>query len=156
MMKNVQQNNAGSPEFGFYVFLFCAKIKAESLLFIPPLGCVQERRTYERHRKRLHKQQPQRNDLVKWMRFFNGKSRREFREKAIRDHNSQIGSALRRGFKQGVQRGIEQGIQQGLTEERASLIRNMLKNGVSPESISKMTDISLEEIEAIKEQKTAE
>lgn len=108
------------------------------------------------------------NNLVKWMRFLNGKSRREFkemaqtdkyigmayeeleklsadelekleyeaREKAIRDHNSQMGSALRRGFKQGLQRGIE--------EERASLIRNMLKNGVTPESISKMTGISLE------------
>ena len=136
------------------------------------------------------------NNLVKWMRFLNGKSRREFkemaqtdkyigmayeelekleyeaREKAIRDHNSQMGSALRRGFKQGIQRGIEQGIQQGiqrgieqgiqqgiqqgLKEERASLIRNMLKNGVTPESISKMTGISLEAIEAVRQQNSAE
>ena len=144
------------------------------------------------------------NNLVKWMRFLNGKSRREFkemaqtdkyigmayeeleklsadelekleyeaREKAIRDHNSQMGSALRRGFKQGIQRGIEQGIQQGiqrgieqgiqqgiqqgLKEERASLIRNMLKNGVTPESISKMTGISLEAIEAVRLQNSAE
>lgn len=120
------------------------------------------------------------NNLVKWMRFLNGKSRREFkemaqtdkyigmayeeleklsadelekleyeaREKAIRDHNSQMGSALRRGFKQGLQRGIE--------EERASLIRNMLKNGVTPESISKMTGISLEAIEAVRQQNSAE
>ena len=132
------------------------------------------------------------NNLVKWMRFLNGKSRREFkemaktdkyigiayeeleklsadelekleyeaREKAIRDHNSQMGSALRRGFKQGIQRGIEQGIQQGIQrgieEERASLIRNMLKNGVTPESISKMTGISLEAIEAVRQQNSAE
>ena len=96
----------------------------------------------------------------------------EAREKAIRDHNSQMGSALRRGFKQGIQRGIEQGIQQGiqrgieqgiqqgiqqgLKEERASLIRNMLKNGVTPESISKMTGISLEAIEAVRQQNSAE
>lgn len=132
------------------------------------------------------------NNLVKWMRFLNGKSRREFkemaktdkyigiayeeleklsadelekleyeaREKAIRDHNSQMGSALRRGFKQGIQRGIEQGIQQGIQrgieEERASLIRNMLKNGVTPESISKMTGISLEAIEAVRQKNSSE
>ena len=84
----------------------------------------------------------------------------EAREKAIRDHNSQMGSALRRGFKQGIQRGIEQGIQQGIQrgieEERASLIRNMLKNGVTPESISKMTGISLEAIEAVRQKNSSE
>lgn len=120
------------------------------------------------------------NALVNWMHFLGGKSRTEFeemaktdkyigmayeeleklsseelekleyeaREKAIRDHNSQMSSALRRGMKQGMQQGMKLG--------QASLIRNMLKNGVTPEAIAKMTDISLGEVEAVKNQITAE
>ena len=81
--------------------------------------------------------------LKRWLKQIN-----EAREKAIRDHNSQMSSALRRGMKQGMQQGMKLG--------QASLIRNMLKNGVTPEAIAKMTDISLEEIEAVKNQITAE
>lgn len=111
-------------------------------------------------------------DILNWMRFLGGKTRREFeamakkdeyieeayreleklsadeqakleyeaREKAIRDHNSQMNSALKRGMEKG----------------QRSLIRTMLKNGAEPDLIAKLTGLSLAEIkEAEKLQDTA-
>ena len=101
-------------------------------------------------------------DILNWMRFLGGKTRREFeamakkdeyieeayreleklsadeqakleyeaREKAIRDHNSQMNSALKRGMEKG----------------QRSLIRTMLKNGAEPDLIAKLTGLSLAEI----------
>ena len=86
------------------------------------------------------------DDLIKWMKFFGGKSRKEFaamaktdsyieeaykeleklsaderakleyeaRERAIRDYNSQMSSALRRGEQKGMERGPKRGMEQGL------------------------------------------
>ncbi|MDM8124094.1 Rpn family recombination-promoting nuclease/putative transposase [Mediterraneibacter glycyrrhizinilyticus] len=86
------------------------------------------------------------DDLIKWMKFFGGKSRKEFaamaktdsyieeaykeleklsaderakleyeaRERAIRDYNSQMSSALRRGEQKGMERGLKRGMEQGL------------------------------------------
>ena len=53
----------------------------------------------------------------------------EAREKAIRDHNSQMSSALRRG----MQRGIE-------------MIIEMLKKGIEPEEIMHLTGAGAEEV----------
>lgn len=111
-------------------------------------------------------------DILNWMRFLGGKTRREFeamakkdeyieeayreleklsadeqakleyeaREKAIRDHNSQMNSALKRGMEKG----------------KRSLIRTMLENGAAPDLIAKLTGLSLSEIkEAEKLQDTA-
>lgn len=111
-------------------------------------------------------------DILNWMRFLGGKTRREFeamakkdeyieeayreleklsadeqakleyeaREKAIRDHNSQMNSALKRGMEKG----------------QRSLIRTMLANGAAPDLIAKLTGLSLSEIkEAEKLQDTA-
>ena len=64
----------------------------------------------------------------------------EAREKAIRDHNSQMNSALKRGMEKG----------------QRSLIRTMLQNGAEPDLIAKLTGLSLAEIkEAEKLQDTA-
>src|SRR5699024_2482102 len=95
------------------------------------------------------------DDLIKWMKFFGGKSRKEFaamaktdsyieeaykeleklsaderakleyeaRERAIRDYNSQMSSALRRGEQKGEQAALKR------------VIENMIKKGKSREEI---------------------
>lgn len=81
----------------------------------------------------------------------------EAREKAIRDYNSQISSALRRGMErgleQGLEKGLEQGLEQGLKQGRSEginyLIGRMLERGVTPEEVARQTGISSEEIEKV-------
>lgn len=116
--------------------------------------------------KKLPKELKNDPDILNWMRFLGGKTRREFeamakkdeyieeayreleklsadeqakleyeaREKAIRDHNSQMNSALKRGMEKGIEKG------------QRSLIRTMLKNGAEPDLIAKLTGLSLAEI----------
>ena len=91
------------------------------------------------------------------MRFLNGKNRKEFedmaktdeyldadeqakleyeaRERAIRDYNSQMSSALRRGRE----------------EARQSMIIEMLGNGMSADEICRMAGATEEEIRKAKE-----
>ena len=45
--------------------------------------------------------------------------------------------------------GLEQGLEQGRNEERLQLIRKMVSRGMTPELISEMTGLSLEEIETL-------
>ena len=66
----------------------------------------------------------------------------EARERAIRDYNSQMSSALRRGMQRGIEKGLQQGIQQG----RMELLIGMLKNGVEPEEIMHLTGAGAEEV----------
>lgn len=66
----------------------------------------------------------------------------EAREKAIRDHNSQMSSALRRGMQRGIEKGLQQGIQQG----RMELLIGMLKKGIEPEEIMHLTGAGAEEV----------
>ena len=144
-------------------------------------------------------------DILNWMRFLGGKTRREFeamaktdayineaykeleklsaderakleyeaREKAIRDHNALVNSAIRQGLRQGIEQGIEQGrkqgieqgieqgrkqgieqgikqgIEQGREEEKKLLIRKMLENGAEPELISRLTGLSPDIIKSV-------
>ena len=114
------------------------------------------------------------DDLIKWMKFFGGKSRKEFaamaktdsfieeaykeleklsaderakleyeaRERAIRDYNSQMRSALRMG----EQKGMERGIRQGEREERRRIIENQLKKGRSMEETAELLGLNLSEV----------
>lgn len=116
-------------------------------------------------------------DIVNWMRFLGGKTRREFktmaktdeyigeaykelerlsaderakleyeaREKAIRDHNSMMSSAIRHGMQQGIQQGREEGTK--------ALVRKMLENGAEPELIARLTGLDLDMIRDIPVQK---
>ena len=128
--------------------------------------------------------------VIRWMRFFNGKTREDFkemaktdqyieeayseleklsadeqkrleyeaREKAVRDYNTLMDSAVKEGLRQGVQQGLQQGIQQGIQQgvqqgiqrgrlsERQALIRQMLENGMKAEDIVRFTGITPEEI----------
>ncbi len=45
--------------------------------------------------------------------------------------------------------GLVQGLEQGRNEERLQLIRKMVSRGMTPELISEMTGLSLEEIETL-------
>lgn len=101
------------------------------------------------------------SNILNWMRFLGGKTRREFeamakkdeyideaykeleklsadeqakleyeaREKAIRDYNYQMSSAVKQG--------------------KAELIRTMHQNGAEPELIARLTGLSLSEIQQI-------
>lgn len=55
----------------------------------------------------------------------------ETRQKAIRDYNTQMNSAERRGIQQGIEQGrkqgIEQGRRQGAKDERCSIIKKLWK-----------------------------
>ena len=45
--------------------------------------------------------------------------------------------------------GLVQGLEQGRNEARLQLIREMVSRGMSPELISEMTGLSIEEIEVL-------
>lgn len=111
------------------------------------------------------------NDLIKWMRFLGGKSRKEFkdmaktdeyieeaykelekmsaddmarleyeaRERAIRDYNSQMSSALKRGREEGFTQGKAQGRMAVLTQMLDSEIPEeiILKAGFTSEEITR-------------------
>ena len=52
-------------------------------------------------------------------------------------------------MERGLEQGLEKGLEQGRNEERLQLIRKMVSRGMTPELISDMTGLSLEEIETI-------
>ena len=60
-----------------------------------------------------------------------------------------IDEAREEGLVQGLEQGLEKGLEQGRNEERLQLIRKMVSRGMTPELISDMTGLSLEEIETI-------
>ena len=60
-----------------------------------------------------------------------------------------IDEAREEGLVQGMEQGLEKGLEQGRNEERLQLIRKMVSRGMTPELISDMTGLSLEEIETI-------
>ena len=51
----------------------------------------------------------------------------EARERAIRDYNSQMSSALRLGEQKGMERGMQQGIQQGEHAAFKHVVENMIR-----------------------------
>ena len=77
----------------------------------------------------------------------------EAREKAIRDYNSQMHSAERRGLEHGHAIGLEQGRAIGIEEgiELALKILKLKSQGRSAEEISKDCDLPLEQVERIME-----
>lgn len=126
--------------------------------------------------KKLPKKTIKEDSIVRWMRFFNGKTIEDFkemaktdeyieeafdeleklsaderkrleyeaREKAVRDYNTLMGSALRDGIRQGLeqgrQKGLQEGLQKGLREGCYSTLKDitqrMLAKGFSLEEIS--------------------
>ena len=56
---------------------------------------------------------------------------------------------LVQGLERGLEQGLEKGLEQGRNEERLQLIRKMVSRGMTPELISEMTGLSLEEIKSM-------
>ena len=114
-------------------------------------------------------------DILNWMRFLGGKTRREFEamakkdeyieeayrelEKLSADEQAKLeyearekairdhNSQMNSALKRGMQRGMEKGIEEG----KRSLIRTMLANGAAPDLIAKLTGLSLSEIKEAEE-----
>ena len=84
---------------------------------------------------------------------------------AYRDIKNSIDTAVEKGFEKGMKRGIEEGLQKGIEkgieqgieqgEKQAmfNMIENALKQGLSIDLISKMTNVSIKEIEDFKTEK---
>ena len=116
-------------------------------------------------------------DVLTWMKFFSGKSRKEFqnmaktneyldeayntllnlsadekkrleyeaREKALKDYNTQISSAEKRGLKAGEESGLRRGIQE------ARQVFKLYMQGKSPEEIADLCNISTDKVKQILE-----
>ena len=52
----------------------------------------------------------------------------------------------------GIEEGIEQGIEKGIEQGKCEIITKLLISGMTIEEISKITEISVEEIQTIKEE----
>ena len=76
----------------------------------------------------------------------------ELKEKYIRDEQASIEYAQNVGYKDGYKNGEEKGIKKGMKEGIKKTAQNMLKENVNVELISKVTGLSKEEIEKMKEE----
>ena len=70
----------------------------------------------------------------------------ELKEKYIRDEQASIEYAQDEGYRQGE----ENGRAKGRPEEKSKIAQNMLKENVNIELISKVTGLSIDEIEKLK------
>ena len=75
----------------------------------------------------------------------------EAREKAIMDEFSRNKSAEERGLRKGLQQGMEKGRQEGLQEGITQVAMQMLQSGLDNAIIVNCTNLSIEEIEKIKQ-----
>ena len=61
-----------------------------------------------------------------------------------------IKEGIKEGIEQGIEQGIKQGIKQGIEQEKIHIIKNMLKEKMSLDTIYKITGIPTEKIKEIK------
>ena len=74
----------------------------------------------------------------------------ELKEKYIRDEQASIEYAQDKGYRQGKEEGKIEGKAEGKAEEKTEIVKNMLKENVEKTLISRVTGLSLEEIEQLK------
>ena len=67
----------------------------------------------------------------------------ELREKAIKDEMAIRDS----GYNEGRKEGIEEGLKKGKKAEKKSIAQNMLEMKIDKETISKVTGLTMDEIE---------
>ena len=113
------------------------------------------------------------DDIINWMRFLGGKTRREFEamakkdkyideaykelEKLSADEQAKLEYEAREKairdynsqMNSALKRGMEEGFSQGEKQGKAELIRTMHQNGAEPELIARLTGLSLSEIQQI-------
>ena len=86
----------------------------------------------------------------------------EAKEKNWRDEQARIDHAtnqgLQKGLKQGIEQGIEQGLERGLKQglkqgmkQKKQMVIRMLQNGLNTDLVSKISGLSKQEINALKE-----
>ena len=73
----------------------------------------------------------------------------EAREKALKDYNTQISSAEKRGLKAGEEIGKKLGEQEG--ERRTRQVFKLFMQGKSPEEIAVLCNISIDKVKQILE-----
>ena len=76
----------------------------------------------------------------------------EVRQKAIRDHNSQMKSAERRGEKRGIEIGEKRGIEIGTQSTLKRLVRANAESGKSLEEIAEFLELDLSEVQRLMEE----
>ena len=69
-------------------------------------------------------------------------------------YNDGVKEGIEQGIEKGIEQGIEKGIEQGIVKNTTEMIISMLKNNIDIETISKITNKSIKEIEMIKKQET--
>ena len=117
----------------------------------------EERNNYEFRLKAIR-------DEISAIDYATKKGLQQGREEGIRqgvEEGLEIGikQGVERGIKQGIEQGIEQGIQRGVEKgkeegkniAKIELIKEMLKNDITIEQIEKITKLSKEKIEKIRE-----
>ena len=70
-----------------------------------------------------------------------------------RGYNAGIEEGIEKGIEQGIEKGIEQGIEQGSKEKAFESAKNAIAIGLDSETISKITGLSIEEIERLRTNK---
>ena len=58
-------------------------------------------------------------------------------------------TAINEAREEGLEQGLEQGLEKGLEQGRKQLVCEMISRGMTPELISEMTGLSIEEIETL-------
>ena len=58
-------------------------------------------------------------------------------------------TAIDEAREEGLEQGLEQGLEKGLEQGRKQLVCEMISRGMTPELISEMTGLSIEEIEIL-------
>ena len=76
--------------------------------------------------------------------------------KAYRDIKNSIDTALEKGREEGMAKGMEKGLEkgreEGMEKEKISTARRLLSMGLSEKQVSTATELSLEEIQKLREQ----
>lgn len=65
------------------------------------------------------------------------------------NYDMTLETAIDEAREEGLEQGLTQGLEQGLEQGRKQLIREMVSRGMTPELISEMTGLSIEEIETL-------
>ena len=76
--------------------------------------------------------------------------------KAYRGIKNSIDTALEKGREEGMAKGMEKGLEkgreEGMDKEKIATARRLLSMGLSEEQVSTATELSLEEIQKLREQ----
>ena len=65
------------------------------------------------------------------------------------NYDMTLETAIDEAREEGLEQGLAQGLEQGLEQGRKQLVCEMISRGMTPELISDMTGLSLDEIESM-------